>query len=221
MNSLLNSIRIQWVAVSLVGLNFAQLLAVAGRLPDPLPLLWSVDGTVIGSVPQPAGVLLLPLVHLVVTLFLVLAPQLDPGALRAPHGPRFYPLIVAIISAALLLATALIHAAALGVPVNVPRALLGGSGLLIAVVGNYLGKLPRNYMVGIRTPWTLASDYVWERTHRFAAPLFVVAGASLLIYSIAQTGTLNGVFVITMFVLTALAPFLYSCVVWRRLSAEG
>jgi uncharacterized membrane protein len=220
MKSLSRVLKVHQVAVLLVALDFVLLLAVTARLPDPLPLLWSSDGGIIGSMDQPAGALLLPLAHLAVTAFLILAPQFDPGALRTPEPPRFYTLIVASISAAMLLASALIFAAALGASVNVPRSMLGASGVLIAIVGNYLGKLPRNYMVGIRTPWTLASPYVWERTHRFAAPLFVVAGVALFVYSIAQNGPPSAAFVLSLLIVTALAPFLYSCLLWMRLPAS-
>ena len=58
-------------------------------------------------------------------------------------------------------------------------------GALLMVLGNYMGKLRKNFFIGIRTPWTLASDAVWERTHRLAGWLFVAAGlvmvASVLI----------------------------------------
>ncbi len=43
-------------------------------------------------------------------------------------------------------------------------------------MGNSLGRVRHNYFVGIRTPWTLANEEVWRRTHRFAAPIFVVDG---------------------------------------------
>ena len=48
--------------------------------------------------------------------------------------------------------------------------------LLLALLGNVLGKVRRNFWVGVRTPWTLADVRVWERTHRLAAWLFTVAG---------------------------------------------
>ncbi|MFB0965292.1 MAG: SdpI family protein [Patescibacteria group bacterium] len=43
-------------------------------------------------------------------------------------------------------------------------------------MGNYLGKVRSNFFLGIRTPWTLSDETVWNRTHRFAAKTFVFAG---------------------------------------------
>jgi uncharacterized membrane protein len=51
-----------------------------------------------------------------------------------------------------------------------------GFGLLFILLGNYLPKLPRNFFFGIRSPWTLASETVWKRTHILSGWLFVAAG---------------------------------------------
>ena len=53
-------------------------------------------------------------------------------------------------------------------------------GLLCMVLGNYFGKFPKNFFIGIRTPWTLASDVVWARTHRLVGRLFIVAGLAIV-----------------------------------------
>jgi uncharacterized membrane protein len=152
-------------------------------------------------------------------LFLVLAPTVDPSALRTREAPRFYPVVVAMISGFLALTTGVLCAAALGTAPSVPHTLLGSAGLLVAVVGNYLGKLPRNYMVGIRTPWTLCNDHVWERTHRFAAPLFVCSGLALLVHCLSQRDSLSRPFVVTMIAIIMLAPYCYSFVTWKRISS--
>lgn len=52
---------------------------------------------------------------------------------------------------------------------------------LFLVIGNVMGKLRPNYTVGIRTPWTLANDRVWDQTHRFGGKTFVFAGGLLCV----------------------------------------
>jgi uncharacterized membrane protein len=215
MNPLL---RTYWFAFSFVVISLLLPVALYDRLPDPMPWMWNADGTATHWMPRTWGALLLPVAHLLIFLFLVLAPTVDPGALRNREAPRFYPFIVAVISSFLALTTGLLYAAALGTAPSVPHTLLGSAGLLVAVVGNYLGKVPRNYMVGIRTPWTLCNDYVWERTHRFAAPLFVCGGLSLLAHCLSQQGALNTAFVSTTISIVLLAPYCYSFVTWKRIN---
>jgi hypothetical protein len=76
--------------------------------------------------------------------------------------------------------------------------------------------LPKNYVVGIRTPWTLSSDYVWERTHRFAAPLCFVVGVSLSGYCLVRQESLNFLIIGAIIAVTLLAPYCYSYVTWKR-----
>jgi uncharacterized membrane protein len=153
----------------------------------------------------------------IIALFLIIAPTVDPGALRTREAPpRFYPTIIAFISGFLLLATCVVFATSLGYALSVPRVMLAGFGLLMAVIGNYLGKMPKNYVVGIRTPWTLSSDYVWERTHRFAAPLFFVVGVSLSGYCLVRQDSLNFLIIGAIIAVTLLAPYCYSYVTWKR-----
>src|SRR5262249_13952430 len=50
-------------------------------------------------------------------------------------------------------------------------------GVMFSVLGNWMGKIRRNFYVGIRTPWTLANDEVWERTHRSGGKVMMLIGA--------------------------------------------
>jgi uncharacterized membrane protein len=58
-------------------------------------------------------------------------------------------------------------------PINVSFIMALTLSAMITYMGNYMGKLRRNFWAGIRTPWTLVNDTVWERTHRFGGWLFV------------------------------------------------
>lgn len=62
-------------------------------------------------------------------------------------------------------------------PDEAVRFIIAGCALLMIVVGNYMPKTRSSFMFGVRTPWTLSSDHAWEKTHRLAGPLFMIAGA--------------------------------------------
>lgn len=63
----------------------------------------------------------------------------------------------------------LVLAAGLGVAIDVGRVVIGGICLFIALLGNVLGKVRRNFYIGIRTPWTIADERVGNKKHRLAA----------------------------------------------------
>ncbi len=107
-------------------------------------------------------------------------------------------------------------AAALGTDVDISRVVLIGIGFLFLVIGNYLPKVRPNYLMGIRTPWTLASDLSWTRTHRLGGRLFVIEGVVLAVLGLLDVGpellavTIIGAIVVLLVIVSA-----YSYQVWK------
>jgi uncharacterized membrane protein len=107
--------------------------------------------------------------------------------------------------------------AAIGHRFNPGRAIFCGLCFFIALIGNLLGKLRRNFYMGVRTPWTLANERVWNATHRFAAKTLIaggLAGMSLTLLGLSVLGTLA--------LLTGLlAPVAYSLIYYKQLERRG
>jgi len=108
--------------------------------------------------------------------------------------------------------------AALKGPWDIGRAVTAGVALLIALLGNVMGKLQRNFYIGVRTPWTLASERVWIATHRLAGKTFVAGGIAGLVLSLAGAGVWPFLAVIMA---AALVPVAYSLVYYKRLERRG
>lgn len=96
--------------------------------------------------------------------------------------------------------------------------IIGAVGLFFAALGDQLGKTRPMYMVGIRTPWTLADPEVWTATHRLGGKLMVLAGLVWLVS--AMLGWVSA-FTLPILVLVMMAaslvPVVYSYVLWRRI----
>src|ERR1700733_4433072 len=159
---------------------FALTAALYGRMPDPVPTHWSLRGVADGFTPKPWGPFLMPLTAAGLLGGLVALRALAPREMPVERFARVYTILTAALVAFLALVTALTSLAAVGAAVDMNRALGLGTGLLFVVLGNFMGKLTRNFFVGIRTPWTLVSDEVWLRTHRLGGKLFVLAGVGLV-----------------------------------------
>src|SRR5262245_992258 len=117
-------------------------------------------------------------------IFLAL-PAISPKGFRFEGFRAVWGVLQAAILGVLFFLHALALLAAMGKPVDMPRGAGAAVGLLIAVLGNFLGKVTRNFFVGIRTPWTLASDEVWFKTHRLGGKLFVIAGLATFVLALA------------------------------------
>jgi uncharacterized membrane protein len=104
--------------------------------------------------------------------------------------------------------------AALYQGMDVSRILLAGMLFFFAAMGNLLTKVKRNFYMGFRTPWTLASDTVWSMTHRMGGRLFYVGG---ILGGIAALFGAPFAVCIAWILALALWPCAYSYLVYRRL----
>jgi uncharacterized membrane protein len=95
-----------------------------------------------------------------------------------------------------------------------------GFGFLFIFLGNWLPKLPRNFFFGIRTPWTLASEEVWKKSHKIGGLLFVAAGIILIILALLKVD--SGIALAVVLSPTVLVSgIIYPLVLYRKLQKEG
>lgn len=84
-------------------------------------------------------------------------------------------------------------------------------GVLFIALGNYLPKAKRNYLVGIRVPWTLNSDENWNRTHRLGGIVYIIAGLMFMINVF-----LNSEFLIFLIIFLFTSPIIYSFYLYTK-----
>ena len=179
------------------------------RLPERIATHFGLNGQPDGYSSRAFTVFGMPLILL--TLHWV--SLLTGGKDGKIYSPKLRNVILFIIPATSLLVMVVCYAHALGLGFNVGRVVVPFVGVLLAVSGNYMPKVRRNYMVGIKVPWTLADDENWDRTHRFAAPVWVVGGVLLAVLGlIGYTGWQT--FVLLMAIV--FAPMAYSFVIYVR-----
>jgi uncharacterized membrane protein len=142
----------------------------------PIPIHWTLDGRV-SDYQSPALVLfLLPAVTAVVSLVFAVLPRTAPGGGGLDRSVRPYAVVwLGVIGLMAVLHLTLVGNA-LGAPFDVVRVTVIASGEFLALVGNYLPKVRYNSLFGVRTPWTLASERVWDRSNRVAGRWLMVAG---------------------------------------------
>ncbi len=121
----------------------------------------------------------LPAAAALLAALLALLPRFEPRAANLAGSGRAYRASWIAAIALLGLAHALLVAAAMGHDPDVPAVMALGVGALLAATGNLAGKIRPNRSFGLRTPWTLASDHVWNRSHRVLGRLSVAAGLAL------------------------------------------
>lgn len=206
------------MAAALTGVAILLAAGLYQELPDPMPANWNLEGELEGTMPKPWGVLVVPLSMLVTWLVFELAIRLSPKGFRLDRSIRATGMIMLVILGFLLVVYLMQLAVAMGHDVDVSWLMLSLSGVLFIVIGNYLGKMPRNFIIGIRTPWTLAHPEVWRRVHRTGGWLFVADG--LLMILVAPFSAAVWI-VLVLMTITVLFLFFYSLWLYRRLEGFG
>jgi len=186
------------------------------KLPEQVPTHWNSQGEVNGYTSKPWGVYMIPIVSTFTSLLLYVLAKVSPKGFKLKAAETVYELLILIIAIFMLGVMVLTFQAALDESIDINQWIMVGIGALFIVIGNYLTKVPKNFFIGIRTPWTLASDKVWFKTHRVASWTFVIAGMLTL---------LGGFFAWSMTWMTGvlvsvvLIPILYS--LWAYKQIEG
>lgn len=199
-----------WPLWALLAALFALAIWAYPRLPDPMPSHWNVQGQVDDYIDKPLGAFLFPTLITAIYLGMLLLPLVDPGRknyAKFAGAYTWFRWVLVIFLSAVYLVTILY---ALGVPVDVGRFVQAGISLLVILLGNFLGQVRHNYFVGVRTPWTLADEEVWAKTHRLTGRLFVLAGVLGLATVYGVPRAVAAVVTIGGILAAALAGMVYS-----------
>lgn len=164
------------VALLLVALIFLVSIAVYQSLPDVLASHWDINGNVNGYMGKFWGTFLLPVIAVAILGILAFFVRADPLIVATKKWKIYPEWVFVIIIGFMAYIQFLCLAFNLGYKFNFTTAILPSFGLLFIFLGHLMQGMKRNYTVGIRTPWTLADNTVWEKTHERGGKLFKAAG---------------------------------------------
>lgn len=211
--------RTEYATLALILATLVVGVVVYPHLPEQMASHWNIRGEVDGYFGKFWGTFFLPLVNMGVWLMLILVPRIDPLKENIARFRRYYDLLVSALIVFFTYLHVLTIVWNLGVEFNLLQFLAPVLALLIYLVGVLIGHSRRNYMVGIRTPWTLASDTVWQKTHRVGSLLFKLSGIIILL-AVFFPGWLVLLLLIPLLGSTVYL-FVYSYIEYRKLERAG
>lgn len=181
-----------------------------------VPVHWGVDGRPDGFADKTVGLFLLPGIAALIAILLAVIPSIEPRRANLERSGKPYGATWIGVMLLLGVIHVLAVGVALGAQLDVTRIMLIAAGALFVVIGNYLPKTRPNYLLGIRTPWTLTSDLSWTRTHRVGGRLFMLEGAILVASGLLDVGSgaLLGLIIGGLALIVGIM-FAYSYVVWK------
>ena len=185
------------------------------QLPEKIPTHWNFRGEIDGYSGKLAGAFMVPVINLVMYGMFIFLPALDPKRENYKLFEGTYIYFRYLFHIFFIGMQILTIAAALGYNVDVGKWVVIGISLLFMFMGNVMGRLKHNYFVGIKTPWTLASEEVWTKTHRLGAVLWTGGGLIGVVLKLLYIYPEWMLFAILM--LITLIPAGYSYILFNRL----
>ena len=147
------------------------------KLPEQMASHWDVNDQVNGYMSKTWGVFMVPLMMLGMSLLFLVIPSIDPLKANIAQFREAFNLFIVLIMAFMLYVHGLSLVWNLGYTgFKMSTSMLPAMGLLFIFIGFMLRKAKRNFFIGIRTPWTLSNDRVWDETHRLGSILFMASG---------------------------------------------
>lgn len=202
-------------AVMLLAVTTCVIIWAYPRLPDRVPIHWGLSGEPDGYGNKWPYAFLGPTLGVgLIGLFAVL-PLLDPKKRNYQRFERPYRMLRDAIVTFGCFIGILPVITTLGLTKSSGTLIMAGVGILFAFMGNYMSQLKQNWYAGIKTPWTLSNEIVWNKTHRFSGKLWFIGGllTSALAFLPKPVGPISSAIVIST---VGIIPIVYSYIVYRE-----
>ncbi|MBU2545006.1 SdpI family protein [Patescibacteria group bacterium] len=204
----------EMLPIILIIIAFVVGLQLHPSLPNEIPTHWDAQGEIDGWGSKGFAVFFTPLLALGVYLLMTFIPLIDPLRKKYKDFAIYYFWIKTIIILFFLALYFYTLAVAKGFSMNINYFILPAISILFIVLGSFMPKIKKNYFVGIRTPWTIHSETVWNETHKFAGKVFMIMGTVSLL-SLIIKGYTFPIFIIII-IAGSLAPVVYSYFIFKK-----
>jgi len=164
------------IVFGIILLSFIISIYFYPQMPEKMASHWNIQGEVDNYMPKFWGLFLIPFILIGLSLLFVAIPKIDPLKTNIEKFRKYYDGFIILFSIFVLSIHLQVILWNLGIKIGPSIFVPIGMGILFFYIGILCENAKRNWFIGIRTPWTLSSERVWEKTHRIGGKLFKIAG---------------------------------------------
>ncbi len=151
------------------------------QMPEKIPTHWNFKGEIDNWGSSFSHLITINLVMIGIYLLFLFIPYIDPRRERYEQFKKVYHIFKSVLLLFFALILLITNLSAIGYSINISIYIPLMIGLLFIILGKYMSKIKMNWFMGIRTPWTLSSEEVWNKTHSFGGKLFMLSGLLIAI----------------------------------------
>lgn len=162
------------IILIIILLSFVLSISFYSQMPERMASHWNFQGEVNGYMAKSWGLFLMPIFSIGLFLLFILIPKIDPLKKNIEKFRKYYDQFIVLIIGFMFYIYLLTLFWNVGIRFNMGQVITPATGILFYYAGILMEKAKRNWFIGIRTPWTLSSDNVWDKTHKMTGKLFKV-----------------------------------------------
>lgn len=209
------NLRTEIIPILLIIISIVASFYFYSVLPDQVATHWNFEGQVDDYSSKAVGAFLLPGIMILMYLMFLGLPYIDPKRKRYGEFANVYHIFKGILIGFMFIIYLATSFANLGYNIDIGVVIPALVGILFIIMGNYMGKIKHNWFMGIRTPWTLSSENVWNKTHRVGGWLFILLGIIMLLMPIMPKEIIAPIFIAAIVAVTV-GTFGYSYFLYRN-----
>jgi uncharacterized membrane protein len=207
--------KIEIITLIIILISFLIGIYFYPQMPEEIASHWNAQGQVNGYMPKLWGLFFMPVISLIMLAFFILIPKIDPLKENIKKFRKYFDIFVIIIILFLFYIYLLTILWNLGIRFEITQLIIPPIGILFFYAGVLTENSKRNWFIGIRTPWTISNEKVWNETNRLGGKLFKISGLIALLGILFQDYAI--LLVIIPIVLASVYTFIFSYYEYNRL----
>ncbi len=204
------------LAIALIIICFIASFFFYTNFPVLVATHWNFNGEVDGYSSAAFAAFFFPIFILVIYLILSSLPLIDAKKDRHHEFGKVYSSLKLLIVFFLTFIYGIIGFKGIGYNIPVQVVVPIGLGFLFIILGNYLRKVKQNWFMGIRNPWTMRYEEVWDKTHSLSSKIFMFGGLLFILIAFVQSVFVLPLF-ITVLIFLIVVPNIYSYILYTRI----
>jgi uncharacterized membrane protein len=211
----------EWLYLILLLIPFIFIALYWNDFTDKIPVHWNFSGEIDKFTQKEIGVFLIPGLNVIFYIMFLLLPKIDPRKDNYTLFRTSYNVLRLSIIGFLFFINIIVFLSSLGYKLNVGYIVIFLTLVLFLIFGNFMGKLKSNYFVGIKTPWSLENQDIWNKTHRFSGKLWVSLSLIMIVITFILPLNILTVFYFIYIAVIVLVPIFYSYILYLSFKKQN